>query len=72
MLAARPDSAEYVSPGGTGTDDPVAVITDVDALACLLIFKVLQQLNATCIFWIMFEAALPLAREPVWKLPRGV
>lgn len=52
--------------------NPLAILTDTNTVTGLLELKVLQQLNAISILWIILQAALAAPCKPFGEWPGTV
>lgn len=52
---------------GTGADEPLAILTGTNAGACLLKFKILQELYTIGEVRVLLQASLSFSLDPFWE-----
>lgn len=68
----KPDSVMESDDKRTCAHNPLAILTDANTVTRFLKLKVLQQLNAVRILWIILQAALAAACKPFGEWPGTV
>lgn len=68
-ISIHTEATPSVHAAHTSTHDPLAVITDSDALTRLFKLEVLQKLDPAGEFRITLETSFPLSGKPFWKRP---